>query len=103
MRRSQLLSGNIFLGDLKLIVLSDSPFLTDFTRTSQIISRRSMTQTLASLKFQSDILNCLSVKGLSCSYSKPNMSQIERSTFCLSVSPCLCFPLWFIQHHYPEG
>lgn len=61
MRRSWLLNGTAFLGDLKLIdVLFDNPFLTDITHTSQIVPRRPMIQTLAPLKFQTYILNCFS-------------------------------------------
>lgn len=53
-----MLSGAVFLGDLQLIdVPFDSPFLTDFTHTSQIVPRRPMTQTLDPLKFQIYTLN----------------------------------------------
>lgn len=96
MRRSRLLSGTAFLDDLKLIdVLFDSPFLTDFTHTSQIVPRRSMTQTpgLSSFRLTPSTVS-LSAKDTSRSYGKPKMSQTEPSVFFPSVCPTA-----FVFHH----
>lgn len=100
MKRSWLLSGTAFLGDLKLIdVLCDSPFLTDITHTSQIVPRRFMTQTLAPLKFQTYTLNCFSeCNRLVLLIQQTYTSPTEPIVFFPSVSHGLCSPPWFVKH-----